>query len=241
MKLLKHCSGVLISALVAGCGGGGSDAGSKMTYSFVRPKVNSQQIYAYTTLDNSNNTINQTTRNTVTAVNADGSYVFVRDDPTGNSVTVNGTTYSTITELITENKSDQEISYTPILVSAIGVLCTISPHGAGPDFPLTVGQTWASNYSITCGTAPPLSYAQTGSVVGIESVTVPAGTFSALKLQSTLTWTGPTGTTRTEAITTWRDVNTEIVLKRVTNIEYSGTAPVNGYPVTTTSALESQS
>jgi hypothetical protein len=241
MKLLKYYSSALIAALVAGCGGSGSDAGSKMTYSFVTPKVNSRQIFADTTLDNSNNTITQTTRNTVTAVNADGSYVFVHDDPTGNSVTVNGTTYSTITESITENNSGQEVSYTPMLVNAIGVTCTISPHGAGPNFPLTVGQTWISNYSITCGTAPPLSYAQTGSVVGIESVTVPAGTFSAIKLQSALTWTGPNGTTRTEAITTWRDVNTEIVVKRVTNIEYSGTALVNGYPVTTTSALESQS
>jgi hypothetical protein len=65
--------------------------------------------------------------------------------------------------------------------------------------------------------------------------------FSAVKLQSTLTWTGPDGTTRNEAITTWRDLNTEILVKRVTNIEYSGTALVNGYPVTQTTALKSQS
>ena len=241
MKFLKHCSVVMMTALAAGCGSGGSNIGSSTTYSFVTPKVNSQQIYAYTTIDNSNNTINQSIRNTVTAVNADGSYVYVHDDPSGNSITINGTTYSTQTESITENNSGQELSYSYTPTNGIPVTCSVAPHGPGPNYPLTVGQAWILNYVVTCGTATPISYTQTGSFVGVESVTVPAGMFSAVKLQSTLTWTGPDGTTRNEAITTWRDLNTEILVKRVTNIEYSGTALVNGYPVTQTTALKSQS
>ena len=241
MQFLKYCCGALMTVLAAGCGSG-TNAGSSTAYSFVSPKVNSQQIYSQTTVDNSNNTIYQTTRNTVTAINADGSYDLVHDDPSGSSTTVNGTTYSTITESIRENSSGQEIEYMaqppPTIV---GIACTVSPHGAGPNYPLTIGQAWTSNYSVTCGGIPPLSYTQTGSVVSVESVTVPAGTFSALKLQSTLTWTDPKGTIHNEATTTWRDINSAIVVKRVTNTEYSGTPLVNGYPVTSTSALESES
>ncbi len=239
MKLLKVCGVASIAALLSACGGG--DAGSSTTYAFVTPKVNSQRIYAYTILDNSNNTINQTIRDSVTAVNADGSYVYVQDDPSGNSIVVNGTTYSTLTESRTENDSGQILSYSYTPANGIQVTCTVAPHGTGPNYPLAVGQAWTLNYAITCGTATPPPYTQTGFVVGIESVAVPAGTFSAVKLQSTLTWTDVNGTTRTEAITTWRDVGTAIIVKRVINIAYSGTALLNGYPVTTTTALQSQS
>jgi hypothetical protein len=96
------------------------------------------------------------------------------------------------------------------------------------------------NYAVKCGTALPLQYSQTGSVVGTESVSVPAGTFATVKLQSTLISTDPNGTTRTWASTTWRDVNTSIVVKQVVDIAYSGTALMNGYPVSTMTALQSQ-
>jgi hypothetical protein len=57
-------------------------------------------------------------------------------------------------------------------------------------------------------TAPPVSYTQSGSVVDVEAVTVPVGTFTAIKLQSTVTWTSPGGATRTQTVTNWRDVAT---------------------------------
>jgi hypothetical protein len=241
MKFLKDVCVVFILALLTGCGGSGSNSGSSTTYSFVTPKVNSQRVYAYTIIDNSNNTINQTTRNTVTAVNADGSFIYVHDVPSGNSATVNGTTYSTPTETINENNLGQELSYSYINSNGNPVTCTATPHGAGPSYPIAVGQTWTLNFVASCGTATPIPYTQTGSVVDVESVTVPAGTFSAVKLQSTETWTDYNGTTRTETITNWRDINTGVVLKRMINTEYSGTALVNGYPVTKTLSLESQS
>lgn len=245
MQLLRYCGGALLAVLVAGCGGGAGSgantAGSSKVYSFVAPQVNSQQIYSETTVDNSNNTINQTSRNTVTAVNPDGSFTFVHDDPNNNSIMVNGTNYTVIPESVTDNNSDQEVSYTPILTNGTGVSCTITPHGAGPSYPLSVGQSWMSNYSITCGTAPPVSYAQTGSVVDVESVTVPAGTFSAIKLQSIITWTDRNGTTRTESVENWRDTQTAITVKRVTTFGYSGTTLLNGFPVSRTAVLQSQS
>lgn len=230
----------LLSILMAGCGGSsGSESGA--SYSFVTPKLNSEAIYAYTIVDNSNNTINQIVRDTITAVNADGSYVFVHDDPVHDSITVNGATYSTLTESITVNSSGQHLSYS--FASASGVLtpCTVTPHGAGPTYPITIGQSWALSYSITCGAFTTTTYLDAGTVAGVESVVVPQGTFMAVKLQSILSWTDPNGTVRTEAITTWRDVTTEVVVKRTIDIQYSGTALVTGHPVSTTLVLQSQS
>ena len=111
MTFIKSGSVVLILALLSGCGGSRSNAGTSTTLNFVTPKVNSQRVYANTILDNSNNTINQTIRDTITTVNADGSFVFVHVDPNRNSVTVNGTAYSTPTETITDNSSGQELSH----------------------------------------------------------------------------------------------------------------------------------
>jgi len=241
MKFLKDVCVVFILAFLTGCGGSGSNAGSSTTYSLGTPKVNSKNVYADTILDNSNNTINQNLRNVVTAVNAVGSVVFVHDDLNGNSATVNGTTYSTPTETITDNNMGQQLSNSFTNANGVLVTCTDAPHGAGPSYPISVGQTWTLNYISTCGTATPISHTQTGVVAVVESVTVPAGTFSAVKLQSTESWTDNNGTTHTETITTWRNTSTGTVVKRVTNFEFSGTALVNGYPITETMSLESQS
>jgi hypothetical protein len=77
----------------------------------------------------------------------------------------------------------------------------------------------------------PVSYTQQGSVVDVESVTVPAGTFTALKFQSTITWTDADGTNRTQTITNWRDTATLYTLKQQISIAVTGTLPTNGYPV----------
>ena len=243
MSIGKLWAIAFISVLAEGCGGGGgggNETGTAATYSFAAPKVNSQRIYAYSTVDSLNSTINQTVRDTITSVASDGSFTFVRDDPTGNSYDVNGTSYTTRTDLITENRSGQTLSDS-YSAGGVPVTCKVAPHGAGPDYPVSVGQTWSLSYAVTCGTAVPTSYAEAGSVIGVEAVTVPAGTFSAVKTQSTSTSTDPSGTTRTESITTWRDIATAAVVKRIINVAYSGTPLLHGYPVTTVSTLQSQS
>jgi hypothetical protein len=103
-----------------------------------------------------------------------------------------------------------------------------------------VGQTWQIEYTLSCDDgAATISYQQQGSVVDVESLTVPAGTFTALKLQSTLDWTDAQGTTRSETITNWRDTKTLYTLKQQIAITVSGTPPVNGYAVSRTLELES--
>jgi hypothetical protein len=217
-----------------GCGGGsgsGSSSGSGQSYVFVPPAINSVRSYTETVVDNSNNTIDESFTVTGTALNSDGTYVELSEDPSHNTFIVNGTNYSIPTETETFNDSGQETSYVYTAAGGVLVTCTFDPHGDGPDFPLSVGNTWTLNYTFACGSGSPTSYSQVGSVVDVESVTVPAGTYSAIKLQSTVTWTDAGGTTRTQTVTNWRDVATLASVKQQISIAYSGTLPTTGYAV----------
>jgi hypothetical protein len=118
------------------------------------------------------------------------------------------------------------------------ITCTYDPRDGGPDFPLRVGQTWSISYTFACGSESPITYEQTGSVVDVESLTVPAGTFNALKLGSTVTWPNLQGTIRTQTITNWRDIATSPSVKEEISIVVSGTLPTAGYPVSREIVLE---
>jgi len=240
MNFCKWGGAALAAVLVVGCGGG-SDTAAGDAYTFVAPPASSSWTYTDTTVDDAGNIIHGTSRNTVASVSADGSYAFVHDDPTHSSITINGTVYATPTQAISDNRSGQDLSSSYTAANGNLVSCTYSPHGAGPDYPVSAGQSWTLSYAVTCGSSNKFSFAQTGVVIGVDSVTVPAGTYSAVKLQSTLTSTDAAGTTRTETITTWRDVVTSVVVERLTNIAYSGTPLVAGHPVTVTSQLQSHS
>ncbi len=209
------------------------------SYQYVAPAVKSQRDYSQVVVDNSNNTINETITQTVTAVNADGSYVYTSEDPTHNSVTVNGTTYSIPTEMVNVNNSGQDSSYSFVASNGSTVTCTYNPHGNGPNYPLAVGNTWSEQYTLTCGSAAAIMFSQSGTVTDLESVTVPAGTFQALRLDSTVMWTTAGGTTITQSLTTWRDVVTQLTVKRTVSSAYSGTLPTNGYAMSTTLELQS--
>ena len=51
-------------------------------------------------------------------------------------------------------------------------------------FPLQVGKTWTARYGVSTGGGEFVQQTGSGSVVGIESVTVPAGTFQAYRIDS---------------------------------------------------------
>jgi hypothetical protein len=226
---------------VTGCGDSGGQGSMPSSYAFVPPPVNSQRKYSETIVDNENNSIELAYNETVLSANAEGSYVVLQEDPSHESVIVNGTTYSIETETVTLNASGQQLSYTPGGGVGEAILCTFIPHGPGPDFPLSVGTSWTLDYTFGCGTQTPIPYMQNGSVVDVESIVVPGGTYSALKLQSTITWTDSQGTKRTQTITNWRDTATSVSVKQSITISYSGTLPTSGYPVSREIVLESTS
>ena len=235
----------LSAALVAGCGGSGDDngggsPGSGTPYNWVSPVLNSTRTYSEVIVDNSNNSIDTSFSVTVTAVNPDGSYSELQS-PGNPTVIVNGTNYAPEQESGQFDDSGRELSYTYTTAGGSSGTCNFDPHGAGPSYPLQVGQTWQINYNFACGTAAGVSYSQSGSVVGVEAVTVTAGSFTAIKLQSTLTWTDAQGTTRTQSILNWRDVATMRTVKQQISISYSGTLPTNGYAVSRNLELQSTS
>ncbi len=212
------------------------------SFAFVTPAVGAQQVYAQTVVDNAGNSIAQTVRDTVTAVHADGSYDYVQDDPTGTSLTVNGTLYAIAPETISVSNAGEteSYSYTPT-GSSTSITCLYATSGVTGKYPHSVGQSWNFSYTVTCAGYAPSNYTQAGSVVDLETVTVSAGTFATLKTLNTLTSTNAAGTTVTQTITTWRDTLTALVIKRVTSETYSGTRPVNGYPVLVTLELQRRS
>jgi hypothetical protein len=247
MKALRAKASYVIPLAVlalVSCGGGGSggatnNPGMGTSYTFTAPILNSTRNYNETITDNSNNTIAISFSDTVMTVNADGTYV-VLFQPSNPSVIVNGTNYGGPAETQTYNASGQETVevYTN---GGTAFTCNLEPHGSGPDFPLQVGMTWSFDYTYGCNGGALTSYVQSGTVSDVESVTVPAGTFSSIKLQSTLTWTDAQGTTRTQTITNWRDVATSISVKQEFTIAYSGTLPTTGYAVSREILLESTS
>jgi hypothetical protein len=238
-----HPAWLALSVLpLAGCrGGSGSPSGSGSTYGFVTPVLNSTRAYSETIIDNSNNTIDVGLSDSVTAVNPDGSYVILSEDPSHELLIVNGTNYSIVTETGQFNNAGQETSFTYLAPDGTPVTCTYDPHGDGPDYRLSVGTTWTLAFTYACGSQAPVTYTQEGTVVDLESVTVPAGTYSALKLESTVTWTDLQGTTRTQTISNWRDVNTMVSVMQEFSIAYSGVLPATGYAVSRQILLQSAS
>ena len=220
------------------CGGGGGSTANPVTYPFVIPAVGSQRLYTRTTVDNSNNSIVQSLQHTVTAVNPGGNFVYTSEDPNHETVVVDGTNYSIPTESVTANGSGQDLSYTIDEASGSEESCTEDPHGAGPDYPVSVGMSWTLAFTVACGGAAGIAYDQSGTVVDLETVTVPAGTFTALKLQSTIVWTDSLGGTRTESITNWRDASSGLSIKQVIAYTWSGPTPAGGYAVSETLVLE---
>jgi len=238
MKLSNLGAVAATAALISACSGDNGSSSMPTSYDFVTPMANAQRNYQETIVDNVGNTIVETYSQTVTTVNSDGSYVLLQDDTTGNAIIEDGTTYTIPTETINVNNNGQQTTYSYVNTSGATVDCTYAPHGPSPDFPLTVGQTWTLQYTLTCGSTAAVSHTQTGTVVDVESVTVPAGTYNALKLQSTDTSTNAKGTTLTQTTTNWRDVVTGFSVQRNSTRAYSGTLPTTGYPVTITLVLE---
>jgi hypothetical protein len=242
MDAWKMGLSAILAAGLGACGGGGShnSIGSGTSYAYVPPVLNSSRAYAETVVDNSNNTINIGFSQAVQAANADGSIGEMQQSTTGSSAIVNGTNYAVPTETQIFNAQGQETSYVDLSASP-NLSCGLDPHGAGPNWPLQVGQTWSLDYTLTCGTTVSVAYTQSGSVVDVESVTVPAGTFTAIKLQTTISWTSAGGAIHTQTTTNWRDVATSHSVKQSITIAVSGTLPTAGYAVSREIELQSTS
>lgn len=223
---------------LTGCGGGGGSTTNIDIHTLALPVVGSQVIYDRTITDNSNNnvTLGGSLRQVVTSVNTDGSFVHHDDDPTNQNLTMGGTNYSIIATSYTDNASRQTLSS---VADTGSVSCNYAPHGGGPTYPVTVGSNWTSTWNSTCINQSPVTFTQTGTLAGVETITVPAGTFTVLKFNETTTWT-ISGTNWTQINTSYRSANSpNHIIKSLSAMTYTGTAPLHGYAVTTERQLKS--
>jgi hypothetical protein len=220
----------IFSVSLASCGGD-SDAPSydAKSYGFVPQALHTQRVYQETIVDNQNNTIDISYTDTVSAVNSDGTYAVVQSN--AGPVVIDGVNWAVRNETQQHNNLGQMTGYSYVNPKGETVTCTATPHGEGPDLPLTVSMTWSIDFQVNCSDGSQVAYEQNGGVSDIESVTVPAGTFMALKVMSLLSWTDAQGTERFQNITNWRDTVTMASVKETVTVGYAETLPQKAYAV----------
>ena len=211
---------------LSGCGGGGSDITAA---TLAAPPVGSKIEYQITDIDDSRNVISWQLESKVLSSSADGSYSASFVGNGGNNV-VNGARYGTVNEVDSYDTRNALVSYS--IQGATPVTCTYA--APVPPLPLTspTGAGWpdvASHVDCSNGNAFNISR-QEGSRIGVESVTVPAGTFVANKVQfkrvvTNLTTLG----VRTEQRTGWYDTVSGRLLQASTDFTYANTKFTSGY------------
>lgn len=236
----------IAALLLAACGGGSSDGGNNggtapATFVLATPKVGAENTFSEISVSNQNNSWNQGLVSQVTAVNADGSFVQQSYDPSGNTITSGGIDYTIYPGTYYFNSSAQETSQTIAYSSTDTQVCDFSPNSGSAPSTLTVGQTWSASYTACANDPSPISYSLTGTLVDVETLTVPAGTFNTFKFQNTLTYTRPSGLVVTENTTTWRnaDPTDSRAIQQVSNYSYSGITPPDGIIASRTRVLQS--
>ncbi len=234
MKITRSVCCTAIAVALAGCGGQSSNSTS---YGFVPPAMGSQRSYTVTDVNPTSTSVN-TVIQSVTKVNPDGSFSYHEDVPP--EVPLNGSNY--LPGDYADDNGGHLLTFTP----TVGLSCTAWERGPGPGFPVTVGENWQWTYQYLCGPqiyVPSLDtgHSETGSVIEVEPVTVPAGTFAAVKLQSTVHSTllsfsganfGPCAGGCTETRTEWLDTGTGELIKSTYTYDYG-----TGGPPTTTVLL----
>lgn len=234
---------ILAPVLLAACGGGGQENGpgpatAAASYQFRTPKAGTHLVYSASLVDNLNNTLNRTVTDDVTAVNPDGSFTTHEEDPSHNGF-VSGVTDQTLYPTDFQyNAAGQPTAWT-VAGRSGSVQCTVSGAAGAPAL-LASGGSWSTTYTETCGSGPGTVSTQSGSLAGIESVTVPAGTFTAYKFVVTTTRT-QNGLTRMESTTRWRDQgdSDSRTIKETSVFTYSGATPPAGAPVQQVRELQS--
>jgi hypothetical protein len=229
---------------MGGCGGGGDGGGSAaqvaatVTYHFAPPKAGAHLVYGDKLVDTLNNTLNRTAVDDVTAVNADGSFVVHEEDPSHDHI-MSGTVDETLYPTDFQYGAAGQVVATTVDRGTAVTHCAYQGSEGAPAT-LAVGASWSVQYTETCDAGAGVTYTQSGTLAGVETITIAAGTFSAYKFVSTTTWT-INGIARTESATRWRDASggDTRTLKMVRSIAYSGGTPAAGSPVTATRELQS--
>jgi len=143
------------------------------SYAFPSPQLGNATTFAVSDVFVNGVTTSSSYTDTVTAVNANGSHTVQRqggDAPRLLSMTATG---ARAAQTFTVN----------------GNSCSYTPPRVVFDFPLHFGKSWSSAWAYQCQLGYRENGALSGRVVAIERVTVPAGTFDALRIALTFNYT----------------------------------------------------
>ena len=241
MNIKKIAAVAALGSLVAACGGngdGGSAAGaapsgssgssSSTSFTAATPAVGTTDVYAMATVDDSDNTINGTYTQRVTRINTDGSYALTQVDPGNDSVVVNGVSYRFDPTTLTFDGQGRELSADATLANGNPQDCIYTITSGGHTPPWVVGQSWTQTVQEVCAPGANFAVTESGSVVGVEQVAVPAGTFTALKFHEIQAWTDDNGQHISTDVTHWVDpAHSLFTLKKVIVYTRSGNVPAH--------------
>lgn len=217
------------------------DSTASTDYRFVAPVLNAKSVYSKTEKVVGGQTYTRTYEQSVVQVKDDGTYLMDRHALTNETVTIGVATLSMYPATLQMNAMGQETMISVHQPNVPLVNCTATPNNGAPASPLTVAQTWTTDYVWACGSAFPVSHSISGKYVGKETITVAAGTFTAYKFEITDKWIQANGSKATDAGTFWFNAasNDSRMLKSVINSTYEYPLPVLTSPVTSTTELTS--
>lgn len=186
-------SGLMLSCLLAACGGGSTDntgpdatahteaaqaAVTRQAQAARRPapeqftgrlrEVDETLVWQQTETTVGDTTAQRTYSDHVTAVNADGSFAFERFNGTGN-----------VFERYTSDVNGSRLSRD---VVSNGNRCSFNPGRNYVNFPLYVGKVWLSNWTQSCTLGYQETVNQLTAVTGRETISIAAGSHDALRL-----------------------------------------------------------
>ncbi len=186
MKL--HLSAVILTLTLSACGGGGGGGGgsgsgggasqSQTSAAFVAPAQGEQRVFAETIAEVGGASSTHNVYEQITQVNADGSYTGRWSEDSyylgGNGPYESDPysyTYNTVGDVIG--------------VTTIVDYCTNTFPSGGRPVSMQPGQTWDDSYVSKCQSGNGTSTTTvSGTYLGVESVSVPAGTYNAYKFET---------------------------------------------------------
>jgi len=192
------------AAVLAGCGGGGSDTASNNSqatpdvYPAVKPAAGDWFVYTSITTP------------TLPAGQAPTQRTIIRYFPTVNA---DGslTRIDTASSVIPRAQRVFDANKAVVALTSASSQCSfVNPYRSAPPLASKVGDTYSANSTEFCtavpsGTASQFTFALTGSSVAIEDRTIPLGTFRTFKYTQTTVSTSATSTV-TNVESCWTDM-----------------------------------
>ncbi len=217
-------------AVLSGCGGGSGENREQALVAGTTWAAGTTLNYQETYSVSGNNTVNLSVRWIRGATGSDGSYDVTRRE-SDSVITVSGLSFGGRESVDHFNAQHQQVGMVVTYPNALVQTCNYSPARAGLPRPLLLDSTWRGDWTQTCTPGRASSWQlRNGHVVGLETVTVPAGTYRAVHVVQDLESTSAAVPyTLQQAINIWIDTATGLDVKQDTVYSYTNGTPGTGY------------